>query len=679
MPDPIIITLGVDASDLAAGVSEAVREARAQLELTFTSSVDKAKAKIDEMNQRMKTTSAIIEDNNKRLLELNQTREKASGDEKRRADEEIAALKRVILSREQELLRIDEKRTKLTEQYLLLGAKTDQEKDAIRQTTNARLADIGALKDQSKAQGAVTDEQEKTGMSLKNYFGIFSGIGIVIKGLQTVKDLWALQRREIDLSIQSAERLKDLSAGENDKNKSFFQEFGLRTKAEKDAGQAALNAIGGQSGGDLASVQTAAGNIGANLRDIGISSVNDPRFNGLVSAAGRAQFGGINTANLTTLFSANPNITGPELEAQLGKILAVTGSPARANAFLEAYQNNQLGLNAGGLGGLDNALKLYQGIAVRTSRTQAPEIFTKFAAGLTKFDFGKNMEQRAELAAQLSEAGASELSAIVMQGDKVNTQAVFSGFSKLSPAVQEKAARVLGGGPRAGVALNAAAGIGNQVLPAGTGAFLGPATNAEQSVARQAMANAASATANQPDPSEAEFRKAMELEKTRLQAHPEEMSPAANPNSWIHHTPFLRMFVTDSDVALPRMAAKNAFANKLYALQEAADKIQRGELSAPPGTDAAMYKLIGEMIDEGRDQDGWGPGEYAPSTVSPYFNRANDLLGQVGPATTRPTTRPSTTQPSTQPTSINYHIRQTNYGIGYDQIGAPAQADSRLS
>lgn len=679
--EDIILRFGIDASSLAEGIREAVAESKSQLEQQFTSSVDKAKAKIEEMNQKMRNTNAIIDENTKRIDELTQKREKASAEEKRRLDEELASLKKTNLARQDEILKIDEKRTKATEMFLMINAKTDQEKEAIRQTSAARSVDLGIQRDQARAQNAITDEVEKTSGSLKNYFQIFGAIAIVNRGLQVNKDLWALQRREIDLSNQSLERQKELAVGEGEKNKSFFQEFGLRTQTEKDAGQAALVAIGG--GGDMGSVQTAAGNIGANLRDMGINSVNDPRFAGLVGAAGRAQFGGINTANLNTLFQANPNMTGDQLQAQLGKILTVTGSPSRANSFLEAYQQNQLKLQSGGIGGLDNALKLFQGISSRTSRAQAPEIFTQFASALDKFAFGKNMEQRGDLASQLAEAGAPGLASTVMQGPQVNAQAIFSGFSKLDPLTQEKVARVLGAGSRGGVALNAAAGLSGQTLPSGGGIFLGPTTNAEQAAARQAYVTSANAIANQPSVAQSEFRKLAELEKTRLLANPDEMSPSANPNSWIHSFPFIRMMATDSDVALPRQAAKNVFANRMNDLQEMSNRIGRGELSAPAGTINEMLKLQTEMMEFSRDQDGWGPGEYPPGDVAPFFERSNALMQQAGPATrptstTRPSTRPST-MPTTGPSSINYHIRQVNYGMPYDSIGAPAQPDSRLS
>ena len=48
------------------------------------------------------------------------------------------------------------------------------------------------------------------------------------------------------------------------------------------------------------------------------------------------------------------------------------------------------------------------------------------------------------------------------------------------------------------------------------------------------------------------------------------------------------------------------------------------------------------------------------------------------PAPAAPTTRPAATQPTSPPVSINYHVRQTNYGYSSDSLGSPAGFDTNF-
>lgn len=689
MIDPIKIRLSVDVTDAADSVAEFVRNTRNALETQVTSSVEKAKAKIEEYARSWQNVNKIIDDNKKRIEELSAASQKASGEEKRRIDQELDGLKKVTNARELELIRIEEKKNKATEAYALSISSTEEERNAIKRTTDALNQQTGARKDELKAVSNVTEEVEKGTSAVGRYIQQFMGIGGVVLLMRQLAEFADQTRRQVEAATGAAGVLRDKSLTEADRLKPFFQEFGLHTASEKNAGQTALQNIASTTGLEPATVQQTAGNIAAMLKDQGVSDVSGGRGADLVTQASIAQFNGIDTSNLRDIFDQNKGITGAGLNAKIGQVLAVTGSPSRANSFLQAYSQNRIRLEAGGLG-FEDSLKLYQAMAQRMAPSEVPEQFGQFASALDKFAFGKTMQERQGVATILGQAGASDAINVLLGSQQVDAKKMFAALAKLPQASLNQAAQGLAMGSRGGVMLAAAAHINDQVLPAGTSNLQGPVTQAEITKAQMGLAQGASAVGNQPDPYAERVRQEMEIEGKRLLAHPDQLPALADPNSFVGNLAWISGKRQPTRFA--ELQAKAVVDAKINAMTDmineaAANGVSGDILQRMFNTQAKLMQLVNGTGDVDKLID--------PNHLAPLFREADEEMNQLRASyrpTTRPTTQPSgprpvtrptgpgpalPTGPATQPTSINYHIRNVNYGHSYDSIGAPTDYETR--
>jgi hypothetical protein len=719
--EPISISLSMDLHEAAGAVSKFVTEQKEALESSLPRSVDKAKSKLDELIAKYEVVYATMDKDKQKIQELSNKRDQASGADKKRLDDEINGLKRITANREIEILKIQEKKARLEEMVSLSTAGSDLEKAAINAATNARLIEINALKDQARAQAGVNANVEEGSNKLGAYFGRFLGITGVLAGMRLVEQAIDAQRERLEQATAAAERLRDVSGGQFNTAKSFFNEFGLTQGPDQDKAQAVLNKIASDFNVPQETVAQAAGGVAPVLRANGITDIHSDRFKSLVGNAALVANRGINPTALGDFLSnqlqGNPSLTGEQFNQQTSNLLASTqGSSLRANALLQIYQEDRPRFQAAGFSLQDVAkvfVKLQQG---GMSPTEIPTVTRQAFHALDRM-VGLSPEEQEQLIEEFGEAGVPGMNRFVQDALKrrgqIDIRAVAEYLGTLSPDQRAAAARVIGG-PRGAVALNAIAGFSSINLPTGNSTPIPSSATALRQI-EQERARAETAAANPVQSGSSYFTEALKQEQDQLTAHPNRYPTGVDPNgtfrSVLKPLAYLYSLGTDSR----QVAGANVFGRRLIRLARLREDIAAGRIKASASDIKSLDQELGELsaqIDDERINpseavQALANGSFGKKTragvlsglktdddVSSFLqthinyrgfdsnslkdNHAGKIMGDSEDIERR-ILRPASTQPTTQPTSqIIYNNRNVIYGSGYDSIGGVAESYNRL-
>lgn len=705
MVDPIIIPISVDTAAALEGMKRFARESKAAMD-GATTSTEKAQKAIEELGRKMATVGAIVEKDKKLLDELSRKREEASGAAKKQADQEVENLKRVIAAREQDLLKIQEKRIKLEETVSLSNATSDSERQQIRKATQERLVANGVIRDQKKAHTEVNEEVEKGSSILGSYFGRFAGIGGVLAALNLVKQSFEEQRNEVERIISATDKFRDLNKDVYQRSKQFYNEFGIRDSAQQQKASDVLQGISSQYGVDA--FGPAAG-IAATLRENGVTDFNSDQFKGLVGTAGMYADKGMNPTQISALMhnmlQANPKLTGNELNQRLAGVVESAGSVGRGSELLNTFYQNRAKLEGVGFG-LNETQQMWQ--LFRRKGQSAENIGELIGGAAQSLDHltGMSIDDRLALKMKLAKANAGELSNMIPMRGQVDVPA----FLKRLGGYNSETRAMVGkdfSGTRGTIIINALTGFLNEQL--GSGTMLGPTSNPSQTaeIAIQAQ-NAADAARVRTSPTEATF-------ETAVNNQNEYFSKNATKLPWN-----LRGWATPLNAFGPNQKEYSAAyvrSREILRLSRIKSQMENGTLKSSPADMQEIDTLIARQYSAAFTDDGssdsfstwrsmaFGSAQERASILGSIKND-EDFLGENVPSYNINTKQwngdntandvntggdalqrtnaidkklKATTQPSTQPVSVNYHIQQTNYGYGYDNIGAPNEWENRYS
>lgn len=217
--DPIKIILSVDAQRAAESVQSFVDATTQAIEKSYTQAVDKAQAKLDELNRKQQVHKEVIEANGRAITELQTKRDTASAAEQKNLDQEIKRLQQLTNQRQLDLVKIDEQKAKVEEKGLLALGATEAERKALQGVTDQRLIDLGAVRNAIQAQNSVKDAADAAHRSAADGLDKVAEkravIGKVIEAEQTKleelrqqkENASAAESKKIDLAIEQQQRL----------------------------------------------------------------------------------------------------------------------------------------------------------------------------------------------------------------------------------------------------------------------------------------------------------------------------------------------------------------------------------------------------------------------------------------------------------------------------------------
>lgn len=687
---PIILKVGIETSAAIAAVKDFGREASAAVNGSFTTSVEKAQKSLEDLTRKLNTQREVIS-------QYKQMMDKAS-----QAEQEN--LKKVIALHELEILKIQEKRTKQQEIISLSTTSSEAERKAIKGSTDDRNAAIAVMKDQTRAQIGINDEVDKGTDSLDMYFSRFTGIGAFIAMLGALKTAFADTRQQMEEINQAVEHFQSLNSRFYQMYKSFYNEAGISGGAAQDRARDMLDAIAKKTNLDQSTVAQASTAMAPVLKERGIAW-DSAQGQSIITNAAILTDKGVDASQIKNVASDMTALNGNDLNASVASTIAATGSPSRANELYGAYYQNKEKAGAVGLG-ISDVTKMF--MFLHGQKGESPEqIPQDIGRALQAMDRMVGLDPTEKLALQqkLSEDGAGGLAAHMGSVPKF-----MAAFQQLSPAKREVVAREIAG-PRGVVAMNAIAGYGAMQLPS-AGPLSAPDNLAQVAESRKQGQDADAATMNASQPGATEFQQAS-LNETQYLDRNRSLMPwyARNPKWGALLT--LGTNATNTEVgarmALGRQFIKTAQdarsattpQDKAQAQQLLGDYYERlnvglgsndimsASMSALRDGTSPYYDNNGKQITRNSVLDGlqnedqiqsflsgelnfWGGTGSAitdPQAAGKLLDRSHQLHQQIQQ---RPTTRPST------PTSINYHIRQTNYGYENSAIGAPMESPNNF-
>jgi hypothetical protein len=308
-----------------------------------------------------------------------------------------------------------------------------------------------------------------------------------------------------------------------------------------------------------------------------------------------------------------------------------------------------------------------------------------------------------------------------MKSGHFDVKAFQAAMSGLTPEQRQRVARSFAG-PRNVVAMGALMG---DSTPSTTSAPMMPTpTNAvEQSRVAVEQAQAQTSASNPSDPGAAWYSEAMKQEETEMTRHPERYPWGTDPNSfwgkrWVG---YIGQYGTNKE----EVYGANVLGKRFIELARLANDVDSGKVPATKEQRERLQQSLdmlktrigeSEVINPNANLEGLAKGQYDYGDL--HGNRSNILSGlktdddvakflfdqinyravesnvlddrSVGKdiddanalerelrKPTGPTPAPPAASPQKSgPVSVNYHIRQTNYGYSYDSLGAPQQYDN---
>lgn len=692
--DPIVLVISADARQATESLKDFARETKATIDGGIVTSVEKAQRSFDDLGRKIKQTTEVIN-------QAKQTQQQAT-----QAEQE--AIKKTIALHELEILKLQEKRTRVGEVISLSTAGSEDERKAIKGAVDDRIVAINGMKDQLRAQSGINDEVGKGTGLLDSYFGRFVTISGVIGSLHLMQQAFEGQREEIERIIAAVEHFKGMNLGQYNTYKPFFNEAGISGGAAQDRAVGIFTQMQGRTNLDKTVLSEAAAKMAPVLKEKGIAW-DSAQGQSIIENAAILQDKGVDSAQIRNVASDMPNLTGGGLNSSVATTIAAAGSSTRANELLGAYYTNKEKAGAVGLG-RDDITKMFMFLHGQKGETQE-QIPQDIGRALQAMDrmVGLDPTERLALQQKLSEDGAGGLAAHMG-----NIPKFMAAFQQLSPSKREVVAREIAG-PRGVVAMNAISGYGAMQLPS-AGPLSAPDNLAAQGEAASQGVDARYAAAHPTSPEESAFTTALPNEIQALSDDPSKLP-------WYQRGWYQRAFGNTLTVGTTpsknEIGAANIYGQRIVELARYADGIANGTIKATPQqaaqinsllkqaysavetdntTDHRMRALVNgrsdrfsrsSVLNNIRSQDdvtkflsdnmsyyGLSTDVDNPHKFGKLFDQADQVEKGLPSLPSLPLHRPST-QPST-PTSINYHIRQTNYGYENSSIGAPAQSENNF-
>jgi len=579
LTDQRIVELGVVRSQIQAhdSVKDAVEKANTI-----------AAAGLDKVTERHGVLRQVIEQEQQKLVEMQEAKANASGADQKRIEAGIEQQKRLISQRQDELLLLDGKRVKITEEAQIAGATSKAEIDGIRERTQALLAEIEVQRDSIKTQTAMGGSIKESASAMSSFIasagGLIGVVGVVSSvatAMQSLDSQIEAVRREFEQMYAASEKLRNKQVDTFASTQGAFAELGITDPKAKQAALVALRETIPQQQNLTPDVivRTAQG-IGAALKAAGINDPSSSKFQDILGNASQAVYQGMDPDLVKNVFSDmlrdNPNVTGGQLNSRLADLNARAGSPRQANELMQIAQEQRK--NFGPLG-LDTS-DIEKMFVAAGKNGIAPEergaAVSSFIRGMDRL-VGQTPQQYLELYEKMT--GVAEVPG---QGEIISARKKWESpqkmlaeemrmkhlqnFGELDELFKAGAAgkggdyasvaRIMGGmskermeqaihasgGPRAlggGVAIR---GWNDVALPSG-GSFSAPATEQETAASVSAVSEFQDINRDKVDPALASFQARMKVEEDLLAKHPEWLPDATrNKNEALYGTGWLRNF-----------------------------------------------------------------------------------------------------------------------------------------
>ena len=277
-----------------------------------------------ELASREARNNAVIEASIAREKELQVARQSASSDERSAIDNEIEQLQRSVVARENDNLKLAEKKVLLGEATALSEATSAEERSTIQQVTAARLSELSIQRDQAAAQRTVNEEVGGGIPIVGQFVSMFSGLGGALFALQAIKTVLADDLQIMQQIVASGKTLRDQAGQQYDIDKGFNAELGLDTAADEAKGTAAITAIQQQYKTPRQTIAETGAALAATLKRSGVDDVSSPQFQQLVGSASLYANKGVEPQNMAYFVQQrlrdNPQLTGDQLNQELSDL-----------------------------------------------------------------------------------------------------------------------------------------------------------------------------------------------------------------------------------------------------------------------------------------------------------------------------------------------------------------------
>lgn len=380
--EDIVVKLTVDVEESVRQVADFVKKSKDAIETQIPRSVEKAKTAITELASKMKSVSDILDADKKRIDELTRKRDEASGAAKKQIEAELEGMKRIAVGREVELLKLKEKGFRLGEIVQLSTAGSEQEEAAIRKATQARIAELGVTKDQVKAQMGVAGALKDSDSALGSYITKFATIGSALMAMNAISSAIQAQKQAYEDAMAALGRYQEMAKGQQDKNRSFYNEWGIAGGAEQEKAKRLLGTIGSNTGIGQDAAVSAGAALAPFMKAKGIA-YDSAQGQGIISNFGAAIHMGINPEAGAQVIGdmMSSDTTGQQVNQIMASVLngSAGGSASRANSILETWKANKHKFEAVGMSFADIA-----GIGGSIGKKYSPETAQEVLGGIAE-------------------------------------------------------------------------------------------------------------------------------------------------------------------------------------------------------------------------------------------------------------------------------------------------------